>query len=447
MIGSRKFFTVIVLVVLVACAALAAVPAAYAAPGDATYSLTIHGDPDTALDFGLRIVAGGSGNVTYAGQAGMGLYAGSLDPAGTPLWGVPWFGTSVMTSLTGLAAGPTGNVYASGTAYSVHGRSGLLVVGWQAGGSTLGDRIWRGPRHDGSAEAVVTGADGSVYAVGESTGAVGRSNIIVVKYDAGLARQWVRSFDNRWMGNDSAAAIATIGGSVYVAGYAHHPRHGVHLVLVRYTTDGALKWVRYLDDDRVGLSWATGVAATGGAAYLIGSGAAPSPRPGGAAELVKYKTDGRYQWTRRVGPVRSSENRWWDVAIGPGGTVDVTGNVARQDTGIDAAAASFTQWGVRRWLRFETSAGDHTDTGQGIAVASDGSVYVGGFEYGPAGDDDVLGVAYAEDGTPMWRTLWDSGFGIDVGHDVAVNATRVWVVGEAATAAFGGDIVVVGFER
>jgi len=430
------------------------VPAALAAAGDATYTFSARGAPIDGLDWGRRICADGSGNVTLGGDCSLdafttAMYVYHLSSTGVPEWGGPWAGSSA-SSFYDVAVDGSGNVYSAGAEVDPGGGTNYLVAGWQPDGTPLWAHTYDGPKYNDEALAVTTGADGSVYVTGMSQGSDMDMDIVTVKYDTAGTRRWVRRYNGPWDRHDRGLAIAVRGTSVFVAGIsARTTRAGRDwdTVVLRYTTGGVRKWARLYDDSAGGYEWVTGIAVTGRAVYVCGYGKGDVSAASSNALLLKYGYSGRRLWAKWVAGVFGGRDAWDDIAIAPGGFVNVTGYVQRAGTGLDAATASYRSDGRRRWLRYVASAGAGNDVGEGVAVADDGTTYVGGYGQGSSATADVLAVSYAADGTPQWTTFWDSGAGADIGHDVAITNGRAWVVGSQASFGFGDDIIVVGFER
>ena len=428
-----------------------AVPVAFAAPGDLTYTFTGGGAAIDAPDRGTRIVADGSGTVTLGGDASVDaatqdIYVYHVDSAGVPQWGGAWTGTYVASSLSALTVAPvSGNIYAAGVAIGLDGGSDYAVRGWQPDGTTLIDTLYAGPKKNDEALAVAT--DGTnVYVTGMSQGLDGDMDIVTVKYNGAGSRLWVRRFNGRWDRQDRGLAVVVRGSYVYVAGICSRPDHSFDTVLLKYTTGGRFKWSRTFDSGNGRTEWVTGAVATGSGVYVCGYGRANASLSSSDALLLKYSATGNRVWAKWVAGARGGGDAWMDIGVTSGGALNVTGSVHRSATGTDIATASYRSAGTRRWIAYVSSAGDQDDRGSGIAIAGDGRTYVGG-DIAGATDPDLAGICYGGDGTMEWSSHWDSSFGADYGNDVAVTSNRVWVVGTQATPSFGDDIIVVGFER
>jgi len=149
-----------------------------------------------------------------------------------------------------------------------------------------------------------------------------------------------------------------------------------------------------------------------GYAYLVGSTQGELERPtegffDGFVHAVA--PDGRARWTRQIGSPEMDFVR--RVAIAPNGDVVVagisSGGIAGPPAGgDDAFVIRFGQGGEELWRVAIGSAG--ADAAHALAVADDGTIYVGGSTDGdlagaPAGGDDLFLVALEPDGAERWR--------------------------------------------
>ena len=185
----------------------------------------------------------------------------------------------------------------------------LLKVGDGLFGYLPGEVVWAKTAsatvgRDDEAEAVAMDKAGNVYVTGGAESADGTMDVITVKFLPDGTVAWKKRHNNATTRFDRGLAIAVYGSSVYVAGLSNRSGHGDDLVLLKYTTGGERKWVRYFDDPLNRHESVTGIAVAGTAVYVCGSGKATATKPGDAL-LVKFRTDG----TVRLGPLVGRQRR------------------------------------------------------------------------------------------------------------------------------------------
>ncbi len=129
----------------------------------------------------------------------------------------------------------------------------LLKVADGLGGWLPGDIVWAKTAsaavgRDDEAEAVARDKAGNVYVTGGMERADGTMDVVTVKFLPDGTVDWKLTHNNSTTRFDRGLAIAVYGSSVYVAGLSNRSGHGDDLVLLKYTTGGDRRWVRYFDD-------------------------------------------------------------------------------------------------------------------------------------------------------------------------------------------------------
>ena len=149
--------------------------------------------------------------------------------------------------------------------------------------------------------------------------------------------------------------------------------------------------------------------------------------PYGNIFLAKFSTEGAVIWDLTWGGNQEGATA---VAIAPDGTIYVTGATSAFGAGeADAFLLSFTPTGTLNWQR--TWGGDFFDVPRGVAVATDGSIYI----TGDTGNSAFL-VKFSPDGAVGVQREW----GV-VGKTGIPNDDQTFAFGIAA-APDGGAFVV-----
>jgi hypothetical protein len=240
----------------------------------------------------------------------------------------------------------------------------------------LWERTWGGAESDESL-AVATASDGSAYIAGTAT-SFGLSSraLFVVKFDSAGNLVWQRISDRA---NGNAVTVAS-DGSVYAAGTT--PRNEIgnfDIVVLKITATGNLVWQR-----------------------IYAAGEVVDPR-------------GR-------------------MAAGPDGSIVIAGAIQaprQQFVDIAALIIKLTSDGA---LVFDRQfAGRVSETGDGVAVAADNTIYVAGTSFG-AGDQDAFVLHVQPTGKKVLDALTWGGAGFETGAGVAVNGGTLMLAATTTTA-------------
>ena len=430
---------------------LTAATPAFAVQGDILYHDGFHQGAVSDSDQGNVIKIDSGGNPVVAGDTSLIAGQSALDTlslGGDTLWrwesayGVPSYGARG----TDLALDGWGNAFAVGWTDTAAKGHDIVVLFTAALTGTATPHTWNGrPNKDDEARAVAVASDGTCYVTGMSQARDGDMDVITIKYGPAGDLQWAKRYNSPWDGFDSGFAICRKGTALYVAGASRHPGHGDDLVLIRYDAmTGARKWTRFYDDDLRRSESVSGVVATSSGVYVAGSGK-------GDALLVKYTSSGTRRWNASIAGSRGMFDGWTDIALAPGGYINLTGFIYKTGTGDNVLTASYRANGTLRWgvARTFSSDGNHLDLGNGLVVDADGKTYVGGVLHSIAGGDDALALCYAANGAREWWNTYDGvvAGGDAMALDVGVSADAVWLTGVTATPANGDDLLMVKLEK
>ena len=306
----------------------------------------------------------------------------------------------------------------------------IFVVKFAPDGSLSWQRIWNGTTIRGLGRPdVAVSADGSVYVTGVT--ADNQNDAVLLKFDANGTLLWERA----WGGtaSDESLAVATASdGSVYIAGTAtSFGPSSSGLFVVKFDSAGNLVWQRISD----GAAGNAVAVVPDGSVYAAGT----TPRPGqiGNFDIVALKitADGSLVWQRTysAGEVVDPRGR---MAAGSDGSIVIAGAIqAASHRFVDIAAliVKLTSDGA---LVFDKQfAGRASETGEGVAVAPDDTIYVAGTTttFG-AGDQDAFVLHLQPTGKKLLDALTWGGTGFETGAGIAVNGGTLMLAATTTTA-------------
>jgi uncharacterized delta-60 repeat protein len=306
----------------------------------------------------------------------------------------------------------------------------IFIVKFAPNGSVTWQRIWNGTTIRGLGRPdVAVSADGSVYVTGVT--ADNQNDAVLLKFDANGTLLWERA----WGGaaSDQSLAVATAAdGSVYIAGTAtSFGPSSSGLFVVKFDSAGNLVWQRISD----GAEGNAVAVAPDGSVYAAGT--TPRPNQIGNFDIVvlKITADGSLVWQRTysAGEVVDPRGR---MAAGSDGSIVMVGaiqTVSRRSADIAALIVKLTSDGA---LVFDKQFdGRATETGDGVAVAPDNTIYVAGTTttFG-AGDQDAFVLHLQPTGKKLLDASTWGGTGFETGAGVAVNGGTLMLAATTTTA-------------
>jgi uncharacterized delta-60 repeat protein len=297
----------------------------------------------------------------------------------------------------------------------------IFVVKFAPDGSLSWQRIWNGTTIRGLGRPdVAVAADGSVYVTGLT--ADNGNDAVLLKFDANGTLLWERAWGGA-ASDEGLAVAAASDGSVYIAGTAtSFGPSSSGLFIVKFDSAGNLVWQK-MSDGAAG----NAVAVTSdGSVYAAGT----TPRPGqiGNFDIVvlKITAAGSLVWQRTysAGEVVDPRGR---MAAGADGAIVIAGaiqTVSRRAADIAALIVKLTSDGA---LVFDKQFdGKVAETGEGVAVASDNTIYAAGTttSFG-AGDQDAFVLHLDPTGKKLLDALTWGGPGFETGAGVAVSGAML----------------------
>jgi hypothetical protein len=313
----------------------------------------------------------------------------------------------------------------------------VLVAATPAAAATVvSQTTWGGTSLD-DATAVATAPDGGYYLTGTTTLPPVGEQVFLIKVAADGSVAWQRSWGATPRGLYEANDVAVApDGSVYVTGlFGPHGTQAGDVLLLKFSPDGALIWQR---------SWDSGGTETGEAIAIGGDGSIYVS--GGSNSLValgplvalRFAPDGTLVWQRTWSEVASGDA----LAIGPDGNVHVAGVAPRPGGGFnfDMVLLTLSPQGTLLWQR-ELAAGNDADARGGVAVGSDGSIYVaGGLQavQGRTAVNDTLLAKFGPTGSLAWARAYGAGDDDFPGGAVVLPDGTLLVGGTTQSAFVGG---------
>ena len=321
---------------------------------------------------------------------------------GTKAW-TKLLGTSDIDSSYGVATASDGSIYITGTTNGdLDGETNAgSVDSFLTKYGSDGTKAWTkllGTSSSDYGQAVATASDGSIYITGNTTGDLdgetnaGSFDVFLTKYGSDGTKAWTKLLGTS-SGDESYGVATASDGSIYISGITNSDLDGetnegsYDAFLTKYGSDGTKVWTKLLGSSSLEIAF--GVAtASDGSVYITGytNGDLDGETNAGSydAFLTKYGSDGTKAWTKLLGTSSAEES--YGVATASDGSIFITGYTSGDLDGetnagsTDIFVSKYSSDGTKVWTKLLGTSS--SDNGQGVATASDGSVYITGFTYG-----------------------------------------------------------------
>lgn len=366
---------------------------------------TINGQSDSD-DRGYGIVVDASGNVYTTGyvtndNTGIDIIVTKHSNSGNLLWQYIFNGTGNSTDKAyGIVVDNTGNVYVTGYTTRTGGNIDYVTLKLNSSGTLKWSKTYNGgANQEDKAWGIVVDASDNCFVTGTSKSSSSGNDCVTLKYNKDGVQIWAKSFDGTKHKDDEATCMAMdSNGDIYVAGY--------------------------------------GVFSTGNTDYL----------------LVKYNTNGTLKWSKNYNGPAEENDRAWGIVVDATDNVYITGESAGLTSKNDIATLKYSSSGSLLWTsRFNGSEG-HDDKGYGIVVdeLSNSCIITGTTETSNRGQDIVTIKLNTSNGSTSWQKTFDgTGHSHDIAYDIVISNTagnrKVFISGSTrkGTSVQSEDIVVL----
>jgi hypothetical protein len=230
----------------------------------------------------------------------------------------------------------------------------MVIIKYNSDGIQQWNFTWGGTELD-KAQAIVKDSSNNYYIAGEtrSFGEVD-GDAILVKFDS----NWVEKWNVTWGGGDRDYARAMeidLSGNICIVGgsYSSDPSSGeADVMILKYDTSGSLIWDR---------DWGSSYTQRGpGIAidssnniYFVGH-TFGNPASSMKGHLVKYDTNGNYQWERIWGVSGVYGNSWGGITIDSSDEIFITGVTTTHGPytgGEDVILLNYDTSGNQNWYK------------------------------------------------------------------------------------------------
>jgi hypothetical protein len=405
--------------------------------------------PGDSTDQATAVAVDGSGNVYVTGRC---FDSGTYDdyvtikyyPNGDTAWMRRYDGPANKWDMANaMAIDRSNNVYVTGYSYDNLTFNDFATIKYYPTGDTVWLRRHNGPGLSQMAYGIGLDDSGNVYVTGvdASSGAPHPYwDFLTVKYYPNGDTGWVRIYNGHDDDRDWATDIAIDGsGNVYVTGWSDGTgTENYDYATIKYYPNGDTGWARRYNGPANGSDYPMAIVAdSSGNIYVTGYSSGSN---GYDYATIKYYPNGDTAWVRRYNGPENDNDQARDIAIDGSGNVYVTGYSWGGATQNDYATIKYDSTGNEVWVKRYNGIRDWYDAAYAIAVDGSGNVYVTGDDSYEGGTyDDYATIKYKPNGDTAWvRNYNGPGSFTDIPSDIVVDASgNVYVTG--ASVGSGSD--------
>lgn len=286
------------------------------------------------------------------------------------------------------------------------------------------------------------------------------SNAFLTRFNADGSKSWTRIigtnvdvFDEFYDHLGLAIASSATGDAVYVGGstqgsnkfFDNLPTSSPDGFVAKFSADGTKIWSTLVSGP--GTDTVAGAAiAPDGSLYVVGSTSSETlnnqtGQGGTDLFVIKYSASGVALWTKRLGGTGSDAAT--AVAVADSDTIYIVGTTTSptidaqtSNGGTDAVITRISGSGVVQWTKVNGDAGE--DFARGVAIGTDGNLYVVGDSAGTLQNPDVKVMKVTPAGAITWTRTF-GGTAVDRGYGVIATSTAIYVTGSSASPSLEGN--------
>ncbi len=347
-----------------------------------------------------------------------------------------------------IATDDKGNSYVTGYTTGPTNNKDIVTVKYSASGTQLFSVRYNGSDNkDDEAAGIAVDKNKNIYITGYSISTTTGKDIITIKYDSAGVKLWEAKYKgSSASGNDYSVGIKLDAlGNAYVAGTCIDNAGGANYVVIKYRSNGTVRWSKTYDlagDASVNMTLDDSCYV-----YVCGES---NPGNNLNAVTLKFDSAGNLKWMRQYDGPDQLTDGLNDIAVTKRGEVYVCGYSEDSITTEDYLLVKYTAQGVNCWSATYSPPGANGDFAITIAVDSLSNAYVSGmaffgFTY------DVVTMKYDSGGAEKWKQIYspngNAGYS-DVANDIVLNKNlEIYVTGKSGTSSTDFNCFLIKYDN
>ncbi len=383
---------------------------------------------------------------TTAGDGGfMDAAAVKFTSVGDRAWKNTYSGQGGKSDVISASACSDSFLYAVGKTWNTDGNYDMLTLKFdQATGDVNWARLYDNPDVNAADEALACALDsaGNIYITGKSASATGGLDCVTIKYDSLGDTVWTKTYSGPPGNDDVGSVILLDGENLYVGGYSVSAIDGKDFLLIKYDTDGQLKWSQTYNGTGNGEDFIEALAVDpNGIVYAAGTSRGDSNKD---VVTARYDPlDGDIEWLARFAQAGGFDETAVDIELDPAGGVYTAAN-AMGTTGRDYLAVKYNSAGLQQWAARYDGPFSGVDNLADIALTPAGRIIMAGYSQSSGGNYDMALVKFDTTGQFVDAFRYDGpGGGTDSAIWVRPDADQAFMAGYVYSAAGDYDLAAV----
>lgn len=400
--------------------------------------------------YGAALGSGGKLFVTgmrWSNDSAYDFQTAAYSSTGTLLWTNSYSGPGSQSDYArALAVDASDNVFVTGYASGASGHYEFATLAYSSAGVPLWTNHYTSSATaDNQPTAIAVASNGNVFVTGSSWDS-GQRDMVTMAYSNSGVPLWTNSFNGPANDSDEALAIAVGNdGRVIVAGYSQGAgASNPDFTTIAYSNEGVSLWTNHFNG--TGNDFARNVA-VGADGTVFVTGQSWGAASGYDCATVAYSGNGVPLWTNRYDG-QFGEEMPMGISVGSNGNVVVTGNSQGNGGPQDFVTLAYSAAGVPLWTNRYNGPADNHDSAMAVAQNASGNLFVTGYSYATNGTPDYLTIAYSAGGVPLWTNSYDGPIsGDDTPNGIAVSSDGdVYVAGRSAGTNNYWDFTVIKYQ-
>ena len=288
---------------------------------------------------------------------------------------------------------------------------------------------------------VVLDEDSNLYVGTFRVDSVTGADVLIVKYGTDGGVKWEVSWSGAGLGRDQVSDLAYYNGAVYVSGITQgSASNNYDMLFMRVSSEGIVEWVNTWNGPASSFDVGTAVLADNGGVFVTGA-SSDSATAMGYRTFSLEPSSGTILWERSY-DFAGLNDVPFDLGR-EGTTLVVTGGSQSTLSNWDYATVFYDDSGTQLSVNRVTGTSSGFDRAQAVKMDVLGNVYITGGSYENGVGQEVKTVKIAPTGNVIWVKTY-GGSSDDTGNDLVVDANgNVYVCGQTYDATNGFDLVLI----
>lgn len=407
-------------------------------------------DNANGVDQSRDIALDASGNIIVTGDSFDGtsfnMVTIKYDANGDEIWSQEFDGAgNGLDQASKLVIDSNGDVLVTGYTYTGSGADyDIVTIKYNgATGAILWSQIFPGTANFDIGRYVSVDSFDNVIITGQLEPGLGNNEMITIKYNSSGVFQWSNTYSNGASSFDAGFVNVVDGADdIYMIGYSEGGADETDFLIRKYNSAGAIQWTRRYDNNG-GPEEPTSAVFDfeNNSLTVIGSTFTNVSNKVDFWILNLNAGTGNLIWDDIYNGTDSDDDIANAVTTDGLGNTYVTGRSKGVGTNFDYVTIKYNNTGVREWVRRFDIPGNGLDNPVDIKIRDNFEIYVTGYSFSSASNNDYLTVRYDENGDVVWSTRFDGpASDVDNASKMALdNMGNIFVTGNSKGAGSNWD--------